>query len=365
MVLRLASLAALALAGTLHAQEPTRLPAKAPTTVPAVRTPLMRDMVPAKIGWLGFRTDPNDRNVIIEVAPGSPAERAGIRSGDRIISSDPLSETLELARRDTVRIGNDVTLGTRHTAVSGPIMGRTYEMVLARGNERFAVALVAVSPPEYQRALLMPTRAPGSTLDTLSAEVEAFRTELARTTMQPARKPLARTPSKDTLRTVDSLAKTQPLIRDQALYDDILRRTTELSATLDRQDKDGKAKGATIVDSPELYAELQATLRSADRVALTLDRRTNAISGAEFEQLNPALGYYFGGVTEGVFVLRVGAESPAATAGLEPGDIVETVNGERVSTVTALRERVARATGTITLDLIRKGRPTTVTLRKE
>ena len=358
MVLRFAGLAVLALAGTLGAQEPTKLPARAPTkspsTAPGARKPLMTDLVAAKRGWLGFRTDPDDSEIIFEVAAGSPAERAGIRPGDRIVSSDRLSQPI-VSRTDSA-VGA-FPAGSR-MYVSGPIMGRTYEMTLARGGETFSVSMVAVAPPDSQRAL-RPTRAPGAGPDTLQAEVDAFRTELARTTLQPSRKLSTTSPRwSDSLRTGGEGSG----IRKSQSHDDRLRLDSELSLEGVKGRRDVQA---TTVDSPELYESVNATLRKLDRTAVTLDRRTNAISGAEFEQLNPALGQYFGGVSEGIFVLRVGGESPAAIAGLEPGDIVERVNGEQVLTIRSLRERVAAATGTITLEVIRKGRPATVTLRKE
>ena len=413
MVLRLVPLAAFALASTLGAQDPVYVPAKKPTTtsakapvtvtkqqdpttkqgtttkpapatstkepgtsakaptkqggntVPAKAVPLPGQasttkqapaVVPARRGWLGFRTDPNDSEVILEVAPDSPAERAGIRPGDRIVSADRLLYSVSKADSTSGRPGPS------RYYVSGPIMGATYRMTLARGAETFDVSMVAVAPPASQRPLLRPTLAPGSAPDTLAAEVEAFRTELARTTLQPSRRAPA-TPLRrfDELRTrADSEAARRPeldealTIRDSALYA-MLERTVNGRLTGD----------SGIISDPELYNDLSARIRQVDLLASTLDRRPNAISGAEFEQLNPALGQYFGGISEGVFVLRVGAESPAATAGLEPGDIVQSVNGERVATIEGMRERVARATGTITLQVIRKGRPATVRLRKE
>ena len=335
MVLRLASLAVLALAGTIEAQEPTRTPARAPT-VPARRVPLTVDSIPEQLGWLGFRTDPGNSAIIVEVAPDSPADRAGVRPGDRIVSSDWLEQS--------ARTTTDSALGQRPAGLrrylAGPVTGRTYEMTLARGEETFAIAMTAVRPPEYQRSLLRATRAPGSPPDTLREEIDAYRTELARTTLQPSRRPS----SMGAQQPDSQRARTQPT------------RVGEVEAAARR------AGNASVMTDLDLYDQLT---RTTDRRQTILALRSSAVAGAEFEQLNPALGQYFGGISEGVFVLRVGAESPAATAGLEPGDIVQSVNGERILTVPALRERVGSATGTITLQVIRKGRPVTVTLRRE
>ena len=350
MVLRSLALAALLFTGAAQAQEPTKVPARLPAkkqpvtpqattepvTVPAVKQSPMGNVLRAKVGWLGFRTDPNDRDVILEVAPDSPAEGAGIRPGDRIVSSDPLHDPM--LSRDTSRAGK--TVATRSPL--GPIAGRTYHMTLQRGEETFAVSMVAVAPPESQFVGLRPTRATRSKPDTLRAEVDAYRTELARTTLQPAGK----------LTTAASPREPFASGTKEALLLQAYERTRARLENLQGSDL-------------ETYASLERNAQSLNRSIRLFATRANAVSGAEFEQLNPALGQYFGGVSEGVFVLRVSAESPAAIAGLEPGDIVERVNGEQVATIASLRERVASATGTITLSVIRKGRPATITLRKE
>ena len=355
MVLRFLALAALLFTGAAQAQEPTKVPARLPAkkqpvtphattepaTVPAAKQSPMRNVLPAKVGWLGFRTDPNDRDVILEVAPDSPAERAGIRPGDRIVSSDPLHDPMW--SRDTSRAGK--TVATR--SLLGPIAGRTYHMTLQRGEETFAVSMIAVAPPQGQFVGLRPTRATRSQPDTLRAEVDAYRTELARTTLQPARK------------LTTAASPREPLETGAADED---RRRQALLQAYERT----RARGENLRGSdPGTSASLERNPESPNRSIRLLATRANAVSGAEFEQLNPALGQYFGGVSEGVFVLRVSAESPAAIAGLEPGDIVERVNGEQVATIASVRERVASATGTITLSVIRKGRPATITLRKE
>ena len=316
MVLRLASLAVLALASAIEAQEPVKAPAKQPpskaaaptkqtpatsgkalTTAPATTKPAMPSATP---GWLGFRTDPKDRAIVLEVAPDSPAERAGMMPGDRIVSSDQLAYTI--ATKANAKPGAPASLATY---VAGPIAGRTYHMTLARDGETIAISMIAVAPPAGQEVELRPTRAPARVPDTLRAEIDAYRTELTRTTLRPSQR----------------LSTTPTMVPDS----------------------------------------LQTTGRAVTLIAT----RANVVSGAELEQLNPALGEYFGGISEGVLVIRVGAESPAANAGLQPGDVVTTVNGADVATISALRERVADAAGTITLGIVRKGNPATVVLRKE
>lgn len=120
-----------------------------------------------------------------------------------------------------------------------------------------------------------------------------------------------------------------------------------------------------MADSSGLYAELVRSMQQTNDLLVTLAPRENAVAGAELEQLNPGLADYFGGVSDGVFVLRVAEATPAASAGLRPGDIVQTVNGRHVLTIAALREAVTDASGTITLRVLRKAKPVTVLIRKE
>ena len=340
MVLRFIPLTGLALASLVQAQEPVKVPAQAPTKAPGSPTvkkaPTGVGLVPAKSGWLGFRTDPNDSELILEVAPDSPAEHAGMRPGDRIVASGQPNDPGR--GRDTSRAGT-----TAFRSAARPIVGRTYHMTLQRGDETFAVSMVAVAPPDGQVGDLSPTRVATRQPDTLRAKIDAYRTELARTTLQPSRKPSMSPSAKEYF---------------EAGGDNKARLREAYEATRARGEKPQGADSRT-------YASLEENLESLNRSLRLFATRDNAVSGAEFEHLNPALGQYFGGVSEGVFVLRVSAESPAAIAGLEPGDIVERVNGERVTTIASLREHVANATGTITLDVIRKGRPATITLRKE
>jgi S1-C subfamily serine protease len=56
----------------------------------------------------------------------------------------------------------------------------------------------------------------------------------------------------------------------------------------------------------------------------------------------------------------VGEETPAAKAGLRPGDIIERVNGTYVTTVGQLREVVAKSGTGVEVSLIRKGQPAVI-----
>jgi S1-C subfamily serine protease len=65
--------------------------------------------------------------------------------------------------------------------------------------------------------------------------------------------------------------------------------------------------------------------------------------GLEVQNLNPALAQQFRlRDNKGVVVVQVESGSPAAEAGIRPGDLILEVNGEAVSTVKEYREAVGK-----------------------
>jgi membrane-associated protease RseP (regulator of RpoE activity) len=343
MVLRLIPLVAFVAVGSLQAQVPAQGPLRNVGSTDSV--------VPGQRGWLGFRTllNPDDTRLIAEVAEGSPAERAGLRAGDQIIASDDLEERILPLRpppggRSLPDSSDAARRALSRPFVRGPVIGRSYNMTLRRGDETFTVSLVAVAPPKGQALGLVPTRIGATrTPDSVEARAREYRTELARTTTQPSMVPL----------------RTGVPLGGEGITATRVDSVGGVAVT--RVD----SAQALVIDGRVLYPARRSTLQPTQARATTLDLRSNAIAGAEFEQLNPALGAYFGGVTEGVFILRVGANSPAAAAGLQPGDVVQSVNSQSVLTIAALRDAVTASSGTISLRVLRKGKPVSVTLRKE
>ena len=68
--------------------------------------------------------------------------------------------------------------------------------------------------------------------------------------------------------------------------------------------------------------------------------------GIDAEDLNGQLGTFFGAPDgEGILVREVNPASPAEKAGLKAGDVITSVNGERVRTVGDLREKLAAKRG--------------------
>jgi S1-C subfamily serine protease len=68
--------------------------------------------------------------------------------------------------------------------------------------------------------------------------------------------------------------------------------------------------------------------------------------GIDAEDIDGQLGSFFGAPDgEGILVRSVNSGSPAEKAGMKAGDVITTVNGERVRSIGDLREQLAKAEG--------------------
>jgi serine protease Do len=74
--------------------------------------------------------------------------------------------------------------------------------------------------------------------------------------------------------------------------------------------------------------------------------------GIEVQPLSSQLASFFG-VSDGLLVATVAAGSPAAAAGVKAGDVVTAANGRPVRVVDDLVNEVSRASGTVTLSIVR------------
>ena len=124
MVLRLASIALLVGAAQVAAQVPARAPTRASGAPKQVIGVERHD------GWFGFRYDAvADRMIVLEVAPNSPAERAGLRKDDLVITIDGQK-------------ANSTTL-----AEKPPVAGEKLVLTVRRGTELLTITMVAAAPP--------------------------------------------------------------------------------------------------------------------------------------------------------------------------------------------------------------------------
>lgn len=87
------------------------------------------------------------------------------------------------------------------------------------------------------------------------------------------------------------------------------------------------------------------------------------VYGAQLAPLNPQLAEYFS-VENGVMVIDVLEDTPASDAGLQGGDIIVSVAGEDVETLSDLRFGLSAFEGTLRIGVIRKGQPVEVQIRR-
>lgn len=274
-------------------------------------------------GWLGITyaevTDGDTRHVKIErVFPRSPAAEAGIRVGDRVVSWNGSPEVRQALRGAQLQPGETVRLRVRRdgaeeqafTIVAGP---RPVEAaVIARGHPD------AMPPEQWEE---------------LRTEIEAARAEAMRVGDR------IRLMDHDSIRVhADSLHRSLRIM----LRDSLGPRLAEFRESM----RDG---------------ELAARIRAAELEGMThsfFELARSGVAGAEFEEMNDGLAAYFG-TSNGLLVLRVAPQTPAARAGLEAGDVVLSVDGEPVTAVSQLRARMLRASregaGALRLEILRRG----------
>lgn len=84
--------------------------------------------------------------------------------------------------------------------------------------------------------------------------------------------------------------------------------------------------------------------------------------GIQTQELTSQLGQYFG-AADGVLVTSVEENTPAQTAGLKAGDVITKIDGQAVDDTAALRRRLASATGTVELTVVRDKKEQTLSVR--
>lgn len=306
----------------------------------AFAAPLEGQESASRRGWLGISymatSDNGVETVRVErVYPGSPAAAAGLRNGDEIVrwngSADVEGalETLRLAPGDTVRLR------------------------IRRGSDRDRDMLVIAGDRPRQLAVIAAPRAPrGMSQDEWEKLQEALRAnteEFGRLFGENGRMRAFR---------ADSLARIwEGLDLDNlAIHADSLHKGIQLML----RDSLGPRLEALGDEVRILFPQ------GPTRTVIALGNRS--VAGAEFEEMNEGLSRYFG-TDEGLLVLRVSQGTPAARAGLRPGDVVLEVNEREADSVDDVRDAVARAQGSRTrsvlLEVVREGRRQELDLRWE
>jgi hypothetical protein len=87
------------------------------------------------------------------------------------------------------------------------------------------------------------------------------------------------------------------------------------------------------------------------------------VYGAQLAVLNPQLAEYFS-VDHGVMVIEVLEGTPASDAGLQGGDIIVSLEGEEVATLSDFRFGLAAFQGPLRVGVVRKGQPVELQIRR-
>lgn len=315
-------------------------------------------------GALGIMTESTRTNgvesahrVIVDVVPGSPAERAGVAKGDTIISVNgrPADQLMRTAFEpgDTVRLR--VRRDNREhdiAVIAGERTGRfetfTFEMLPDSVMKQVAVIMrnVATELDTLNlRYRLRVERVPGDSVMMLrfGDDSTTFRYRRAHPDSLPFRFPNM---NLDSLRIhFQNLAEQSGFLADSA-HVNLLRA----------------AEGRRIFS----FDDSIRVMGPGEIFAANMTMGLRAVAGAELSELNPGLADYFG-ATDGVLVLNARDGTPAARAGLLPGDVIRRVNGVEVSSIHELRRAIDRAEpgSTLRLGVLRRGQVEELNLARE
>ena len=358
-----AGLAALALAAPAAAQERTRA-------------------ATAGRGWIGIAFEARRAGgargespaiVITRVEPGSPAARAGLDPGDTLVSID----------------GRRVTAATLYALPARLAPGDTVTLEVRRGDARTVRVVAAPRPVRYAfvpgppvifydslrrtvRVLLDSARAAArvSTLDRrfFDSTLTAFRHEreqayrAAAAALERARSARALERMRQQSEAAEPVRAMEQLQRLEQL--EWIRERTEAAARAAqdfermRRDAETAARRLRALERPRAWLDTarDPLPRSGPWIVRWLELGERAVAGAELVELNPELAGYFEGADAGVLVVRVGPGTPAARAGLRPGDVVTAADGRAVRAIRELRRAVAEGRRDVRLEVVRKGR---------
>jgi membrane-associated protease RseP (regulator of RpoE activity) len=324
---------------------------------------------PEPPGWIGvsYETTKAQDGVrirvvsqVVGVMEGSPAAGAGIRPGDILVSINGRPwEDLFAKGTPPLRVGDAV------------------RVVVERGGRRQEVRLVAGTRPveHVEAGTLKVTLMPDSVVDRLYLAMDSLRVRIVEDEGLRSRIAEFRVAA-------DSMM--EDLARERVVR---LRRATpgqSVTVTPFAAPSLPQVPGApspapfvfwiladSLRDSLRVVAErgIPFTWSTAESPAPFAEFRPtvpyvlgeNRAAGAEVVELRPELAAYFH-VHGGVLVVDVAPGTPAARAGVEPGDVLTHLHGEPLRSIAELRRGLTRSGGEIPLTLVRKGRTLQVRL---
>lgn len=349
-------------------------------------------------GWLGVAYDARwiqgdggcvSQVVVEQVVQGSPAERAGLRAGDVLLAVDgreiPAGRLELLASR--LSPGDSVRLRIQRSGVGV----RDVTAVADRRPRRPPVALLTPDPAGLGSASGPIVEVDGRTLiarnlDGARGRVRGYwlstddgrsvyrsLTSRSRSEVDERVRRLLRCADGEGLRATSDIAVDLQHVQRRAdsLRVVIARRLAERPEVDVREVRAATAAAASAtaraIAADEAQRGFEVRVASPNAYVLRVDDHLTAaargIAGAELTELEPELAAYFDNVRSGLLVLRTSPGTPAARAGLVPGDVVVRGNGERLESVGALRALLSSPDlEPVQLTVVRKGRTRSITL---
>ena len=372
----------------------------------------VRSEAPAPRGWIGVSFEILRRGgegvesiLITDVRSDSPAASAGLRPGDRVIAINELRTPRELAalpERLQLRPGDPVEMmierdGTWHRVhlqaaprPQGFAAGRRIEVTLkadsivdtwARsmdslrlrlrsGEETEGIILRrAAGAPGEGGTLVRPggdrgVQAPfeffvfrGEAHDSLRHEMVELNAEVARLEESIAQRRV------ELRRIRDGRAERDvELRRLEAELDEATARSEAVEAAMAESARESAGARYGLVGEAPGADPLPAVAGEFRPLTPYLVGR-NRVAGAQVVDLNPELARYFE-ATQGVLVVEVAPGTPAAMAGIRPGDVITRLDQVAVRSVEELRFGVSVAEDSLPITLIREGASRQVLLRR-
>ncbi|HEX6135254.1 MAG TPA: PDZ domain-containing protein [Longimicrobiales bacterium] len=301
----------------------------------------------ANRGVLGIRTEPvppgswNARQrAVIDVVKDSPAEKAGVMTGDTILSINGLAASAQVMSLP-FEPGDTLTLRIRRN-------GRERDVTVVAGERAGNFTYRVFSSDSIRDAMTVILDRVRTQMDTLRfphVEMRRFGDTASVIIIDG-----------DTIRTMGSA---------------VLRRFHPDSIAGGFTIRSGRFGDSTWVrmfgDSArgfhfDVRSDSVRWGRPLDVLAYTTTIGMRAVAGAELTELNPGLAEYFG-ATDGLLVLNAHEGTPAARAGLRAGDVIRQVDDTAVRSIVDLRRGIERARGRdVTLHVLRNGRNMELTL---
>jgi membrane-associated protease RseP (regulator of RpoE activity) len=323
--------------------------------------------------WVQVGSGCQAEAVVEEVVRGSPAERAGLRTGDTLVAIDgdvsaPARLHLlgpRLVPGDTVRLlvhrqgathrlvavaerrpGPPGAISLQAPAVApGPAPG---PLVTIRGDSLVVTRLETAGPfpggfwvtrPDGQSVFRSLRGGPATELDRRVASLVACATES---------RALTHLAGPDLQRLYEQAESLRVVLARRALEGGQAERRVFAGALLH---PGAAGAGTARPDGPPTRPDetfLAAALRG--------------VAGAEVTAMEPELAAYFQGA-RGLLVLRVAPGSAAERGGIRPGDVIASAAGQAVTTVGELRSVLAQpGAAALELAVVRQGRRLALTL---